>query len=80
MKHVNCLTRSLWHWERYGGTIIYDSSHAKVIGGKRPYWDHVNQHNPIDIREYGIDCIKSLHKHALEPQEIEILDRYFNLK
>lgn len=80
MKDVNCLTRALWHWDKYGGEIIYDSHHAKVIGGDRRYWDHVEQFNPLDIKEYGIECIKRLHEHALEPQEIEIVNRYFNLK
>lgn len=78
MKDVNCMTRALWHWDKYGGTIIYDHNHAKVAGGERNYWDHVEQFNPIDIRDYGLDCIKRLHEHALEQPEIDILTRYFD--
>lgn len=75
---VNCLTRSLWHWDKYGGDIIYDSNHVKVVTSSRYYHDHVEQFNPIDISKFGIDYFLSAHKDFLNDDEIEILKRYFN--
>jgi hypothetical protein len=76
MKSSNCLTRSLHHWNQYGGVIIYDSDHAKVVGGKRKYHDIPVQGD--DIKEYGINYFLSAHKDFLNEEEIEILNRYFS--
>jgi len=77
MKSVNCLTRCLWHWEKYGGIIIYDSNHATVINSDRHYHDHVEMYSTLDIKDYGIDYFLSAHSEFLNNEEIEILKRYF---
>lgn len=81
MKSVNCLTRCLWHWGKYGGQIIYDSNHAAVINSDRHYHDHVEMGaNLADIKAYGIDYFLSAHSDFLNDQEIEILTKYFENK
>lgn len=75
-KSVNCLTRSLHHWNKYGGTIIYDSSHAKVIDSERYYHDHVEMYSSLDIKDFGINYFLSAHKEFLNDEEIEILTKY----
>jgi len=78
MKKVNCLTRCLWHWDKYGGTIIYDGNHAAVINSKRHYQDNVDMMCGLsDIKYYGIEYFLSAHKDFLNDEEIEILTKYF---
>jgi len=80
MKSVNCLTRCLWHWEKYGGIICYDGNHATVIRSYRHYNDHAEMGaNLADIKTYGIDYFLSAHSDFLNNEEIEILKRYFEL-
>ena len=79
MKKSNCLTRSLHHWNKYGGYIIYDGNHAKVIGGSRFYEDSHESDYSIDIKREGIDYFLSAHSDFLNEEEIEILKRYFEL-
>lgn len=78
MKASNCLTRSLHHWDKYGGTIIYDSNHAAVINSERHYHDNVDMMCSVsDIKDYGIEYFRSSHSDFLNEEEIEILNRYF---
>ena len=77
MKSSNCLTRSLHHWDKYGGIIMYGNTHAKIIGGNRYYFDNFNIGDAFDIREYGIEYFLSSHSDFLNDQEIEILTKYF---
>jgi len=77
MKSVNCLTRSLWHWSKYRGTIVYDGNHAEVIGGDRYYHDDTYTDLCLDIKSYGIGYFLNAHYEYLNEEEIEILKRYF---
>ena len=78
-KSVNCLTRCLWHWHKYGGKIIYDSNHAKVVDSESDYHDHVEMYASLDIKDFGIDYCLSAHKDFLNEDEIGILTKYFEL-
>lgn len=80
MKEINCLTRSLYHWDRYGGSIMYDGNHAKIHGGKMEYIDPFELADYIDAKSYGIDYFLSAHSDFLNEEEIEILNRYFESK
>jgi len=80
MKAVNCLTRCLWHWDKYGGIICYDGNHATVINSDRHYHDNTEiGANLADIKTYGLDYFLSAHSDFLNEEEIEILKRYFEL-
>jgi hypothetical protein len=75
-KQVNCLTRALWHWDKYGGTIMYDSFHATVINSSRFYRDGHKQDNPQNINVFGLVYLMSSHRDFLNEDEIKILERY----
>lgn len=76
-KSVNCLTRSLHHWHKYGGIIMYDGNHAIVWGGNREYIDPFELDDYIDAKSYGFDYFINAHSDFLNNEEIEILKRYF---
>ena len=77
MKSSNCLTRSLHHWDKYGGQIVYDGNHVKVLGGERDYYDSTYMFWSFDIKDYGIEYFLSSHSDFLNDQEIKILTKYF---
>lgn len=77
-KQVNCLTRALWHWDKYGGTIIYDGHHATVINSSRFYSDGSKQNNPQNINGCGMIYFESSHRDSLNDEEIKILERYMD--
>lgn len=80
MKKVNCLTKALWHWDKYGGTIIYDMNHAKIIDSSRESHDWVPMHGDSDLTTHGFEFIKRIHSDFLNDDEIKILKRYFDEK
>ena len=80
MKASNCLTRCLWHWNKYGGVICYDGNHATVIRSEREYIDIYDLNGYTDALGYGIDYFLSAHKDFLNNEEIEILTKYFENK
>lgn len=75
---ANCITRSLWHWSKYGGTIIYDHNHAKVIGSSREFVDDTIEVKAMDLLEWGIVFIKKSHAEFLNDEELLILESYFS--
>lgn len=76
-KKVNCLTRALWFWNRYGGIILYDEHHATVCKGKRVYYDPYPTENMVPLDMMDINRIKKGHADFLTDDEVEILKRYF---
>lgn len=80
MKKVNCLTRSLWHWDKYGGTIVYDCDHAKVINSTRVYHDSTQMTVLLEIEFYGLGFMIKRHSDFLNKDEMIILKRYFDEK
>ena len=78
-KKVNCLTKALWHWKAYGGTIIYDHNHAKIINSSRESHDWTPMIREIELTEHGFEFIVNAHNEFLTSDEVEILKDYFKL-
>lgn len=80
---VNCFTKALWHWNEYGGVIVYDDAHTSIRESSRYFRDKTK---PItekakfeDIKNYGLQYLIMRFAKFMTIDELEILKRYFEL-